>query len=653
MGIIAATAAVPLLNYAFAIRLIWLVHVRQAQAVGHAAGRHRRHVRQWAEAMLVVSGGVTSVANYGYTLVLLYMLPAGQYAVFSAIASLLLICGTVSAASTPWVVAREVAQSPAGSDRRAAAVTFGLVSVTAQGVAAGLATTLVASHYATSVVVAVVLGASVAIFVEAAGIGYLQGAERFRLIAALRVLEVAVKVVAGMLLVVTGTGAVGAVMGILVGAATAGAVSVGAMSPDLHRTKGALTDRRLWISARGLLAVQSGVAVLAGMDIVVASLTLASRSTLAAYQAAQILGRVPTFVATALSLVMFARLSKRASPGLPQDTVGLFLGLCIPVAIGIGTLPPALRGIVFPKGYGEVAAVLALVAAGGVCIGVVNLVTTIFQAVQRCAAAAGIVWLGAAVGLPADYLAIRYGGIVGLAWAVIGIGGAVSVALGVLWLVQWSVRPFPLLRRTALMALLAAPLVELRRWDAAWVAWVLVVVAPPMALALWRSGRTAAAGDGRLMVLHLGFEDPLQPGSGGGPSAPTRSTAGRRRRRDHRGMRGVPPVSATHPGRRALRAFGFAPWRLCGAAELFRCAALGLVAVPVRSGGRGFRRAVLVGGRAVADYPSRHRCGPMAVRSRKVPAIPLAVRRRGTGRVAFPSKDHCRLRGTRRRSVPA
>jgi glycosyltransferase involved in cell wall biosynthesis/O-antigen/teichoic acid export membrane protein len=484
------------------------------QAADHAAGR--RHVRQRAEAMLVVSGGVASVANYGYTLVLLYLLPAGQYAVFSAIASLLLICGTVSAASTPWVVAREVAQSPAGSDRRAAAITFGLVSVTAQGVAAGLATALVASHYATSVTVAVVLGASVAIFVEAAGIGYLQGAERFTLIAVLRVLEVAVKVVAGVLLVLMGTGAVGAVTGILVGAAVAGAVSVGAMLPDLHRTKGALTDRRLWISARGLLAVQSGVAVLAGMDIVVASLTLASRSTLAAYQAAQILGRVPTFVATALSLVLFARMSKRASPGLPRDTVGLFLGLCIPFAIGIGTLPAALRGIIFPKGYGEVAAVLALVAAGGVCIGVVNLVTTIFQAVQRCAAAAAIVWLGAAVGIPTDYLAIRYDGIVGLAWAVIGIGGAVSVALCVLWLVQWSVRPFPLLRRTALMALLAAPLVELRRWDAAWVAWVVVVVAPSMVLALWRAGRTAAAGDGRLTVLHLGFEDPLQPGSGGG-----------------------------------------------------------------------------------------------------------------------------------------
>ncbi len=476
-----------------------------------------RGVRQRPEAILVAAGGLASVANYGYTLAVLWLLPASQYAVFGSVASLLLLCGTISAASTPWVVAREVAQAAEGSDRRAAAVTFGLVSVSAQGIAAGLATGLVASHYASGVTSAVVLGSSVAIFIEAAGIGYLQGSERFALIAVLRVLEVVAKIVAGVVLIEVGAGSTGAIAGFLAGAALVTAITVVAMRPDLRRTAGALRSRSLWRSARGLLAIQSGVAVLAGMDIVVASLTLAHRSSLATYQAAQILGRVPTFVATALSLVLFARLAKRAATGLSQEAVGLFFAVCIPVAFCTATLPGGVSGLMFPRGYGDVEAVLPLVAAGGICVGFVNLITTVFQAYQRYTAAAVVVWTGVAVGLPVEYLAIRKGGIIALAWAVIVIAGAVAVALAVLWRRTWPMPSARLLGRAVATAVAASPLIALRRSEAAWVAYVLVVVVPIVLAALWRVGASAKGGDRtRPAVLHLGFEDPMQPGSGGG-----------------------------------------------------------------------------------------------------------------------------------------
>jgi glycosyltransferase involved in cell wall biosynthesis/O-antigen/teichoic acid export membrane protein len=502
---------------------------------GASAGGVRSGLAGWRaglarrpEAVLVVSSALASVGNYAYTLAVLWLLPAGDYAVFGSVASLLLLCGTISAASTPWVVAREVAQSADGSPRRAAAVTFGLVSVSVQGGVAGIATALVASHYSSGLTMAIVFGASVAIFVEAAGIGYLQGLQRFALIGVLRVLEVGVKVVAGLVLVTMGGGASAAVAGFLVGAAVVSVIALILMRPDLHQRRGrdrgrgdglVPVDRSLWSAARGLLAIQSGVAVLAGMDIVLASLTVTRRANLATYQAAQILGRIPTFVGTALSLVLFSQLAKSAAGDATasEGALGLFATVCVPVAFCTATLPPAITAHLFPGDYGDVSRVLPLVAAGGLAVGFVNLVTTVFQALDRFRPAIVIVWVGVGAGAPIEWFAIRQWGIIGLAWAVIGVASAISVALAASWQHQWGLSSTRFLRRAAAMGALGLPLVALRRIDVAWAGYLLVIVAPVVAWGLWRFGtREPPPGNGRPVVLHLGFEDPKQPGSGGG-----------------------------------------------------------------------------------------------------------------------------------------
>src|SRR6202030_144525 len=48
------------------------------------------------EAKIIASAGAVSIVNYGYTLALIWMLPAGQYAIVGSASALLLICGTVS-----------------------------------------------------------------------------------------------------------------------------------------------------------------------------------------------------------------------------------------------------------------------------------------------------------------------------------------------------------------------------------------------------------------------------------------------------------------------------------------------------------------------------------------------------------------------------
>lgn len=483
-----------------------------------AATEPKRRVTRRPEAVLIASSAGTSVINYGYTMLMIWLLPARIYAVFGSVASLLLLCGTIASASTPWVLAQETAQSATGSDRRARAVAFGLFSVTLQGLLAGVATAAVASHYASGPIVAVVLGSSVAIFVEAAGIGYLQGLERFGIIAVLRLLEVGSKVAVGVVLVEFGGGAGGAVGGFLFGAALVTMVTVLAMRSDLRWVPGVLRDRHLWLSSRGLLGIQAGVAVLAGMDIVIASLTIATRGTLATYQAAQILGRIPIFVAGALSLVLFTRLARAGSSRAhrAEHAVSLLIAVCVPVAFVVGTFPHTFTSLLFPSRYGDVQRVLPLVAAAGVTMGFVELLSTVFQALRQFEPAILVIWAGVLVGIPAEWVSVRVDGIIGLAWASMATGGAVTLALLVACRALWGVALARVLLSTARAVTVGLPLILLHRWAVLWSAYVALVVLPAVCLRLWRHEAAGRVKSGRPVVLHLGFEDPARPGSGGG-----------------------------------------------------------------------------------------------------------------------------------------
>ena len=107
-----------------------------------AAGRSRH------EAIVVRATTVISLLNYAYTMALVWLLPVQQYAIVGSISALLLICGTVAGASSPWVLAREVATARHDADRRRRAVSFCLLTSLAQALVAATATCAVAHHYA-------------------------------------------------------------------------------------------------------------------------------------------------------------------------------------------------------------------------------------------------------------------------------------------------------------------------------------------------------------------------------------------------------------------------------------------------------------------------------------------------------------------------
>ncbi|MEP6797751.1 MAG: glycosyltransferase [Lapillicoccus sp.] len=473
------------------------------------------------EAKMVAATAVVSVVNYGYTLALIWMLPATQYAIVGSASALLLVCGTISGASIPWVLSREVAAAPDDPHRRRAAVSFCLVATAVQAVAAGLATGLIALHYADNATVAALFASVVLIFTAATAVGYLQGLERFGLITGLGIAEVLVKVGLGLGLVALGAGASGAIAGFAVGAAVVVVVGLAVMRPDLRWVRSSLANRALWRDTRGLLAIQAAAAVLASLDIVLASLLVVRSVDVANYQAAQILARVPVFVASSLSLVIFPRLVARRTDTTTstRDVVVLYCQLCIPITMITATLPGLVTNRLFPAGYGDVATILPLAAVGGFFMGSINLITTFFQASR--AFSRTVVLLVASIVLQAALVVggLALGGILGLTVAV-AVGATVSAAA----LTHQAHRDWPGCTRGAPRAavvalLLAAPLLVLRGWLVPWLLWATIVVGLPALWSLLRfKGKTAdnERPHRRPRVLHLAFEDPHAPGAGGG-----------------------------------------------------------------------------------------------------------------------------------------
>ena len=503
------------------------------------------------------------------------------------------------------------------------------------------------SRYADGTAVGAAFASVLVIFIAATAAGYLQGREQFRHIAVLRIGEVVLKIAAGVGLVAIGIGGGGAIAGFAIGAALVAGAGLIAMRHDLQWVHGVLGNSELWLSTRGLMAIQAGAAVLASMDIVLAGLLVSDRTSVGTYQAAQILGRVPVYVGAALSIVLFPRLvaAKVDRAHSIRQVLILFERVCIPVALVVGTLPVAVTQRIFPPTYRGVVELLPWAAAAGLSMGLVNLVTTFFQASGAYRRAATILGQGIVLALVLELSGIRIGGVQGLAPMVAVTGVVVAVIL-----VRRARRTWPgcttrVARAGVIAVLMAAPLVVLRERPVLWMAWAVTFAALP---ALWNllqvgpgaspvpdAGSIPGSGDGiRPRVLHLGFEDPQRPGAGGG-SVRTHEI-NRVLARDF----DITVVCCRYPGsrtrvdrRRALRPRRHPRRRDGGVAGLLRRPADRPAPPLVGPGRRGLRRAVLVGRRAVDDLATGDRRRAVALRGGEGPAVPPAVR---SGRAAGP-----------------
>ncbi|MEU8519948.1 hypothetical protein [Streptomyces sp. NBC_01216] len=467
------------------------------------------HGARWIATAAVAVG----VLNYAYALVLTRLLDVGDYAVFAAGQGLVVCTAAIAVVTVPWMLAQALARAQSEA-ARSEAVRFAVVTGVIGGVLAALVVALVAAQFAGTSTTLVIAGATFLIYVTRVSAGWLQGTERLRTLGVVTTAEAVLKTAVGLVFVAAlGLGEAGALA----------AFGVGVLPFLLVRPRGfrgghgrpwlaATANRALWRRAVGVASLQGVVALMAAVDVILVATLPTDRSEAASYQAAVMLGRVPLFLASAVSIAFLPALSRRrAGAPLTGDALRMYLKVAVPMTAVVATTPGSLLSRVFPAGYTEVGVLLSLTAVTGLALGALALLVTFCQAVNDYACLKPLL-----AGLAVYVTGLGYGwsahGVVGMA-----VGGLAGTLLALLVLGVRHARVHGFRARRALLGprplwllALAGGLVLLRPFPVAWFGVAAVVTA----LALrWFFGRHSEP---------TGDLPPIAPGdtSPGPPAAP-------------------------------------------------------------------------------------------------------------------------------------
>jgi O-antigen/teichoic acid export membrane protein len=465
---------------------------------------------------------IVGAVSYSYGIVLAHLLPGAEYAVFAAGQTLMLLAGTAASAVIPWALAKAVRAHPAGSTERREAMGFALV---VSGVGAVLAVAglgVVAALFAPFNAALAVGVSGAAVVLSGVGVGWMQGELRFTALAVLRVVEVVLRVLAGVAAVYLGFGAAGALGGFLAGALALGVLGLLQRGTDGRRAWSdlawlprTLTDRWRWAETGGLAVVQVGLAALTAIDIVLTPIVTGAGADAGGFQLAATLGRAPLFIATALAVVLFPQLPSVAAI---RTAVRGFGWLSLTAGVALLTLPPALLGWIVPPHLLVAWDIMPATTIAGVGYGIIALLVTVLQGdgyYRRALVALVASALLLAAGLVAGW---HLAGIVGLSR---GVAIASLAAAAGLLVATWRLLPrhfySALLPPIVAIGVAGGVLLLVRNHSLVW----LVVAALLGLAALWRArghhpAERVHAPDpsGRLRILHLGFEDRRTPGDG-------------------------------------------------------------------------------------------------------------------------------------------
>ncbi|WP_433218960.1 polysaccharide pyruvyl transferase family protein [Dactylosporangium sp. CS-047395] len=370
--------------------------------------------------VLIAGTVATGALNYGYSLLLVYLLAPAAFATVASVASLLLVVGAAAAATIPWSLAHDVTNSPAGSRVRREAIGFATVAATAMGALAAIVVCALTWRYAHGWLPAAVAVACLSIFLTAVVGGYLQGTERFAALAAFRLAEVVVRCGAGLGLTAVTSSAAGGVAGFTAGGLACVAIGGWLLRRDLPRfTVDRGRARILWTRTAGVGLVQTLIGTVQALDSILLGLTAGDTPDVGAYQTMLTLARIPLFIATALSVVSFAPLaaehnSDRKKTITMRMTLRTYLAIATVTAAGVGTTPDALLALVLPDRYLWAAPLLPALTIAGVCAGLLALTAGFFLAAGRYRALT--LMLAVAVPVNAAALAVAAPDVIAVAW---------------------------------------------------------------------------------------------------------------------------------------------------------------------------------------------------------------------------------------------
>jgi O-antigen/teichoic acid export membrane protein len=403
-----------------------------ASSVGKAGPAHADEATAvrgaWWIGTAMMSVGVL---NYAYALLLTRLLDVRAFATFAAGQGLLLCVSTVAGVAVPWVLAQSLVRAQSDAER-GDAIRFAIVTATAGGLVAGAIVGVIATRFASLWTTLVLALCTLLVYVTRVTVGWLQGTGRLQALACADLSEAVLKFAAGLVLVsALGFGEIGALA----------AFGIGVLPfliwwpyrvPDGSRRWLTVTaDGRLWRTALGAACLQGLVSVMAAVDIVLVAILPDDESSAASYQASAMIGRVPLFLASSISLSFFAVLSKhRAEPGLAASALRMYVTVAMPLTVVAATAPGAVLTSAFPSGYTMMSTLLPFTAVSGFALGALSLTVTFSQAVSDYSClrwqAAGLLCNAAAL-----WIGWQAGGVQGLAiGAACGTTCAMALLLG-------------------------------------------------------------------------------------------------------------------------------------------------------------------------------------------------------------------------------
>jgi O-antigen/teichoic acid export membrane protein len=312
------------------------------------------------DALVLATGmAVANAGNYVFNLVMAFLLGPEAYGALAALLALVLV-GSVPGLALQAVVARRTAMAGPGDG----SAWPGMLRL---GVRAGLGLALLAALAGPGLALFLHLDSAVPVLWLALALvptpllfavqGLLQGRERFGALAVVMVAGAAVKLAAGLALVVAGLGVGGALAGVAAGGA-------------LAALAGPPTWREVGVATTGLL----GLFLLANLDVLLARHYLGQAAS-GHYSLGAVVAKIafwaPQFVVT----LVFTRLVGAADPRrLLAGSAGVITGFGVLLAGGLAAADRlGLAVPVLGQGYAGLGPLLPLFAALGTALALVQL----------------------------------------------------------------------------------------------------------------------------------------------------------------------------------------------------------------------------------------------------------------------------------------
>ena len=423
-------------------------------------------------AVLVGRLALISALNYGFSLVLAWLLLPAEFGKVAIVQTILWLGAILLSAGFPWLAAILVARNPTRRDadieRRIRGLTVGNLAL-AGGIAGIVLVLGLTSRIWPDLGSPVGLLATLACFpvfaLNSVARGLLQGAVRFGAIAAFQVTEVLVKMVVGVVLVAGfGVGADAVPISFLLGALAGLAISVAA-ARDLAPGRGPISTREEYLRAAPMLAGAAGVALLVTVDVLVLAgireLVGLTTAGIAVYQVAAIVARTPYFVGDALTDASFPFIARAADASAShrqmQVVIRRLVLWVLPLELALLLRPQPVVQAFFPGHYADAASLVQLLALGTLGAVAANALGKALQARDLRREAARAVLLGLGVQVAAIVVGVALWGTRGAA-AGFALGTwTAAVALGRRYAeVDGHALPSQMLRRAAPAVLAAA-----------------------------------------------------------------------------------------------------------------------------------------------------------------------------------------------------